>query len=462
MSWFKRPDVWFLLAVVVLVVGGAHFINNPQCRSLDDRDWRWFAKLGTWQAHFDCLSAVCGAGLLTTNFEEHYTPAGRWALLGLGVAGALLYVTAGLAAIRRLRTACEQTAPLPPTWVVPLLLLALVAISIPAVAGLECLAAGRDAWSAADGWSGSACRAVSATASLGWLPGHPPRSAMWVYATMAFIGGLGWTVWLLPAAPFRRRYLSVWRLLLWVGGYAAFLVLMAGLIFLLESPRGGRQPTAESELLAAQPPAARFVRSLEQATCAAAAGIPTESLARRDVSDGTRLTLAGLMFVGPLGGAAGGGLTWTLLIWALLGGLAALFSRRPLDGTTLRCLLAGTGTTILLAALIAIIAIGILVIETQTASPYQSAPALAESLLDATSIVAGGNLSSGLTETVTDRNLSSGIRQPVDLYQYGMSWIMAGMLLGRLVPLFVLCQAARMKLPATAAPQPPPAAPAHG
>mgnify|MGYP007051597327 CR=1 FL=1 len=42
---------------------------------------------------------------------------------------------------------------------------------------------------------------------------------------------------------------------------------------------------------------------------------------------------------------------------------------------------------------------------------------------------------------MTDRNLSRGIRLGVDLYQYGMVWLMAAMLAGRTLPLVVLSRA---------------------
>lgn len=50
------------------------------------------------------------------------------------------------------------------------------------------------------------------------------------------------------------------------------------------------------------------------------AGLPTEQLGDRGVSEGTKLVLCGVLLVGGLGGSAGGGLKWTLVLWALAAG----------------------------------------------------------------------------------------------------------------------------------------------
>jgi hypothetical protein len=85
-----------------------------------------------------------------------------------------------------------------------------------------------------------------------------------------------------------------------------------------------------------------------------------------------------------------------------------------------------------------VVALGLLLIENWTASRFQPPPTFADALLDACSAVAGGNLSGGLTESVTSRNLLSGIHQSVNLYPYGMTWLMLGMFVGRVLPLIVL------------------------
>ena len=262
-------------------------------------------------------------------------------------------------------------------------------------------------------------------------------------------------VWLLPLPHVRRKYLNAGRLLAWIAGYVAFLLLLAALVFTLEAPRGARAQPTDEATLTGQPGGPRFARSLIQTACAATSGTPTETMADQGVTEGTKVVWSVAMLVGPLGGAAGGGLTWTLATWAALGGVATLFGRRrPVHPATLRCMLAGAACLAVLLVLVIVAAFGLLTLEAQATSPYQRAHTFADALLDATNAVAGGNLSSGLVETVTDRNLSSGIRQRVDSYQYGMVWLMAAMLLGRLAPVFVLCQAAtvRLSVPADDAP----------
>ncbi|MCK4341785.1 MAG: hypothetical protein KAY37_08695, partial [Phycisphaerae bacterium] len=85
---------------------------------------------------------------------------------------------------------------------------------------------------------------------------------------------------------------------------------------------------------------------------------------------------------------------------------------------------------------------GLLFIEASTASAYQSPPTCADALLEAASAVGGGNLSSGLTTTVTSANLSRGIHQSVDLYQYGMLWLILAMFVGRTLPIVILARCA--------------------
>lgn len=474
MKWLSRPDVWFILAVLLLAAGGATLLNTRACKSLDERDWQYYTKMNAWRSTCDAVSATCGVGLLMYDLEEEYTPRGRWLLTALGVAGALLFLAAAWQAAGRLRAACGERVPLPPIWSILVAFVILLGLSVPVVAGLEWLTAGNHAWPSENHWSGAAWRAMASFASLGWLPGSPPRSCTWIYAAVGLIGGLGWMVWLLPWGTMRRRCLYVPRVLALAGGYLASLLLLAALIFALEAPRGGRdqappgalpKPKAPAGLAGDSMPALalgdattgqRYARSLVQTVCASAAGIPTETMTDRNITEGTKVVLATTMLVGPLGGAAGGGIKFTLLIWVLSGTVAAFAARgRSIHPATFRCLLAGIACFGLLVLLTFAVALGLLIIETHTASLYQARPTFADAFLDAASAVAGGNLSSGLVEHVTARNLSSGIRQSVDLYQYGMAWLIAAMVLGRVLPLFVLCRMAGAKLHETRRGTPP-------
>ena len=450
MRWLKQPWLWFLLTVLLITASGGHLLNAPACKAHYDDDWHRYGEMNIWQALFDALSATCGIGLLTCDMDEEYTAHGRWILTGLGLVGAMCYLAAARQAARRLWSACGERVPLPGIWSILLLFLVLLVLCVPLTGVLEWLAGGGGTLDETT-W-----RAVSAAASLGWLPSAPAQSHTWIYAVVALIGGLGWMVWLLPVPAWRRRYLCVPRLLKLVGGYVLFLLLAASLIFVLESPRGERAGLVNEHSLTGQPPAGRYTRSLVQTACASTAGIPTENLADRNVTEGTKTILAAVMLIGSLGGSAGGGIKWTLLLWGLGGGAAVLFVRkRSTNPATTRCLLAGVGCLLLIVLLVAVTALGMLVIETHTASLYKSPPTFADAFLDATSAVVGGNLSSGLIQTVTSRKLSRGIRQDVDLYQYGMVWLMAAMLLGRVIPLFILCRAANVQFVDTAHGPPP-------
>ena len=69
----------------------------------------------------------------------------------------------------------------------------------------------------------------------------------------------------------------------------------------------------------------------------------------------------------------------------------------------------------------------LLIIEAGLGSRWELPPSFADAFLDASSAVGGANLSSGLTRSLTSAYLSSGIRQNVDEYQYGMTWLMLAM-----------------------------------
>jgi Trk-type K+ transport system membrane component len=509
LTWLRRTEVWFLLAVLGLTAVGALLLDNQVCRVLDEREWRWFGKMNAWQAVFDAMSATCGVGLLTGDVNENYTPLGRWLLSVLGIAGAVLYLTAALQLLGRLfgngesvpaaadpRVGRSSAGLLPRVQTVLISFFVLLAASIVFVVLLEWrISRGHD-WTSSGGFNGSAWRAIAAFASLGWLPGSPPRGCAWIYAVVALLGGLGWAAWLSPLRLSRRpaatgRYGGCfWAIVGVAVAYLAFLAITAGAICCLEAPReahgrADQGPSAEAAAAAAaaaaeadrwlevgstaltgQPITTRYVRSLVQTVCASGAGIPTERFADRHATDGTKVVLSATMLVGPLGGGAGGGIKLVLLVW-VVGAVVGVLRRRRVTGETalpladaggapllsgvdqvaVRCLLAGIGTLVSVVLLALLVAIGLLVLENYSATTSQLRPTFADALLDASSAVAGGNLSSGLAQAVMSRMLFRGIQQNVDLYQYGMAWLMLAMLLGRLLPLLVLGRVARVRLP---------------
>jgi Trk-type K+ transport system membrane component len=295
------------------------------------------------------------------------------------------------------------------------------------------------------GFSDAAWQASAAFASLGWTREPEAALAAWPVAIVALVGALGWATWIVVVPSWRRRYVAVRGLCWVVCGYVVFLLVAAALVCALEGPRAGpRGVERQSEHLADQPLSERSARGLTQIVCASGAGLPTEALSDRGVSDGTKMTLAAVVLVGGMAGAAGGGVKWPLVLAAVGGVALALRHRRRKDAqlTTSRYALAGGACLLLMLTLATIVALGLLLIENHTASPYQPSPTFADAFLDASSAVGGANLSSGLTARVTSRNLLTGMRQAANLYQYGMAWLMLAMLAGRVLPLLVVCRIA--------------------
>jgi len=469
-------SLWLPLALLVASQYGARWLQNPQCLALSERDRGSYGELPVWKANFDALSAVCGVGLLTNDLKDDYTPTGRWVLAGLGVAGALLYLAAARQVLVRLWAADEGgnvPATLPEAAAVqwpsrPAILGAFLALLV-VLHPLPWLVARSGGLSYETG----AWNAVAALASLGWLaPGTDPK-AFWIYGLLGLVGALGWTIWLVPLRLVWRKNAAVpqasslrdphlgrlphgWgaRSALALGAYLVLLVGAAALITALEVPRGQPHPggaspasatATKSERLALQPPQERFFRSLVLATCTATTGHATEPIADRGVSDGTKFVLSALQLIGGAGGSPGGGVKWLVLLWALSGltVVVGLGGGRARQDRARRFWLAGVACTSAVLALTLVTALGLQIIEARVASTYQAPPTFADTLLEASSATAGGGLTTGLTATITSFNLSRGIRQNVDLYQYGMSWLLAAMLLGRVLPIWVLaCVAA--------------------
>jgi Trk-type K+ transport system membrane component len=434
----KRVDLWFLVALLTITAAGAVVLAQTDAVDADVRQLSYTRHF--WQVTFDALSASCGVGLLTYDFQEHYTPLGRWILSALGVGGALLFVAAVAQAARRMQSADSSARVLHPLIVV------VVFVTGAVIAAAVVLVATRFEHIPENCW-----RVLAAFSSLGWAGevGEAEHGlAAWPLAVLAWVGALGWPVWLLIVPPLSKRYVHIRGVLAMLGSYTLMLLVAALLMSALESPRGTASRSTSNPTLSGQPWPTRFARSLVQTAAASGAGVPTESLVGRDVSDGTKLTLSGLLLVGGLSGSASGGVQGTLLLWALAGAAAALgwLGRGKTGGApgsrlstdVARLMHAGLACLSLTVLLTLIVAVGLLLIENWSASSYQPPPSLADALLDASSVVAGGNLSSGLIEAVTSRNLLSGIRQSANLYQYGMAWLMLAMLAGRVLPLVVL------------------------
>lgn len=432
MRHLKRPDLWFLLAIVAVTIAGAVLLARADATDAESR--RLSYDRHYWQATFDSLSAACGVGMLTYDFHENYTPRGRWILTAIGVVGALLFLAAVTHAARRMQAADAQRRVPHPLLVVGFFLIVEVAALGVYVVAMRMSGSGGEL-------PENLQHGVAALSSLGWASDSQQGVAAWPLALLAWIGAIGWPIWLLTIPALTRRFVHLRATLAILGAYVTFLLLAALLIATLETPRGtAPRPQSAPTLMSGEQFSARFVRGLVQTVSASAAGMPTEPLEERSVSDGTKVTLALLMLGGGLGGSATGGLQLPLLLWALGGAAAALGwlgARKPAPDVA-RWMHAGLACAVLLLLIVLVVAGGLLLLENATASAYQPPPTFADALLDATSVVAGGNLSSGLTDAVTGRNLVAGLGRASSVYQYGLGLLMIAMLAGRLLPLAIL------------------------
>lgn len=427
----RWPALRLAVSLLVLAAAGAVLLAQPACVPLDEREARFFVSRHYWQCAFDALSAVCGAGLLTYGFERDYTDTGRGVLTGLGMIGALLYMAAWLRVLRVWQTRSGLIAP--HAMVVTGVFLALQAATL-AVAWLV-------AWlrSAADDPLRPVWLAAAGFSSLGWFAPRDGAEAV-TLALVATVGMLGWPVWLLAAAAWRKTLGAGRILAVPVAFFFAFLLAAAVLICVLEAPRGGVRPYEDTSLSGQTWPV-RFGRGLVQTAAAAGAGAATEPLADRGVSDGTRVVLAVVVVVGGFGGCAAGGIGWILVAGALGRAPRAATGAIPDGGGRIDAApwqRAALRVVVAMAAATLACAIGLLAIEGLTASRFQTAPTFAEALVDAASAVGGGGMTAGLTEAVTSRRLVSGIGLGINQYQFGMIWLMLAMLGGRVLPLAIL------------------------
>lgn len=438
MSRADRPHVWLATALLALAACGTVVLSLPA--SLTDRSertWSYFLGRHLLAAGFDSLSVACGAGLLTRDISKDYSTTGRWTLWTLGHLGALLY----LAAAARLMTRLRATDAPRPLATVRLALLSFLAAEAALI--LVVWVAGR-----------AVCQDVKldqvawlvggAFASLGIVERPTDAGTIAMLAVVSLIAAGGWPVWLCVVPFVARRVIRIGRVLRLAAGYGAFLVGAAVLLWILETPRGPLRAPPTQETLSQAPPGMRFLRCLTQTICASSAGIATEDLTAGAMRDASRGLLALIILIGPLGGSAGGGIKWLLFACAIAA--IARIERQPPDtphAQTSAAGSAGRGCLLAMGGAAALVVIGLLVIESFTASGFQPIPNLGDALLDACAALGGAGLSSGLTAAVTGPSLTRGLGLPLDLYPIGMLWLMLAMLAGRVLPLWLLLRWSR-------------------
>lgn len=431
MSFLRRPDGQFALGLLLLTMVGAVLLAQPAALTPSEQDLAYFGSRRLWRATFDALSAACGVGLLSNDFTTAYTDWGRWALTAIGLLGAILYLATTLRIARKFSVGQPRAAA-------ALVVFAFLLLASVAAGGLAHWAVrGAPAWSDVS-WS-----VLAAQASLGWpLPQNTPLTA-WTCAAAAWLSGSAASVWLasLFAAPNRGTRLAQW--LLAALGYSALLLLLAGVICALEAPRGAAQPSPTPLALSDSPLGQRFVRSANVVTLASGSGMPVAHVQEGGLRDGSKALLAVVVLVGGLDGALDGGLKLPMLLTALsAAGWALGRADRSADQpAVIRWHAVALASVFWLLLLTLLCAGGLLLIENLTASRFQPAPTFADALLDAAAAVGGAGLSSGLTATVTSPNLTSGLGLGLNLYQWGMTWLMLFMFVGRVLPVALLRRA---------------------
>lgn len=450
MNRLGRPDVWLPLALILTTIIAAFWLASPECSQINARDLEYYWARHYWMSAFNALSATCGVGMLAYDFGSEFTEQGRWVLTAAGLIGAVLFLAAAAQAVRRLHSTANRESVNVPH---PLLILSIFVCAAAFMTPLTWTIS----WVGGGGlnWPQAVRQSVAAFASLGWLEHSADHSVLWATAVVALLGGLGWPLWLAAIPAARRRYWQAHRPLVLAAGYIAFILLAALLFCVLESPRGGRTVRTGDPSLSAQQFAERYERSVLQTVLAATAGMPTENLSQNAIGDGSKMVLAAVVLTGGMGGSPTGGVKWPLMLIALSAGGATFLSRSRQvksgseqktgrDSAASAALFFRTAVRlcVLLVGWTTIVAIGLLIIEARTASAFQTAPTFADAFLDASAVVGGANLTSGLSATVTNPNLSSGMGQSVDLYHYGTIWLMLGMAVGRILPVLVLCRMA--------------------
>ncbi len=397
-------------ALLVLTACGAALLISPTFAPGDARELQAFGQRRLWQAAFDALSATTCGGLTSRSFAEAYSSAGRGMLALLSLCGAAVCVCTAAylqGSIVARPNAVLRGAPHPLACLAAFLGLQLLICGVFATLGNAALPPGD-----------AVTRGVLAFCGVGIDWAQPSDTLLTATLAAGWLGAAGWPIWMLCFHAARRN-ISARRLGLTLALQIGVLTLATAILAGLEAPRGA-EPHSRGAPVSAD--AARLAR---QTLSTAGAGMGTLDLVDRGVSDGTRAVLALLTLLGGIGGGVSGGLTLLYLLQV------------PLRGAV--CVVGGW------FGLAACVAIGLLLIENVSGSRYQARPTFAAALLDASSALAGAGLSAGVTATVTDANLASGMRQSggpdqVNLYPLGMSWLMLAMLVGRILPLVLLAK----------------------
>ena len=142
MKRLMRPEVWFLPALLGAAVLGAVLLSDGANITAGENEIKHHRARHQWESAFDALSAVCGVGLLTRDFEADLTSRGRWTLTAIGLLGAVLFLAAAAQAAQQLREAAGGPRLPSAALAVGVFLLALLP-GVPLVWGVERAAGSR-------------------------------------------------------------------------------------------------------------------------------------------------------------------------------------------------------------------------------------------------------------------------------------------------------------------------------
>lgn len=426
----RSIGIRYLLALIVLSAAGVALLSPADCTVRDARDLQFFTGRHYWELSFDSLSVAAGVGMVSKDLSEQYTPRGRWTLLGIGVVGSLLTLTTMAAIVRRLQPWGDRTAPrLRTIFAAWLAWQAVLFGGLHAAAVANCPTVS---------WSESLWLVGNAFNGIGLTPGVLDSGTGMTAAIIGLLGSLGWLFWLLPVAWMRNLRGLPWTRFAKSGvGFVAVLGVIIACVTTFESSRGESRGGADDPSIGAQATSARAVRCAVQVVSAATAGLPTEPLGETGMRDASKAILAIVVMVGGMLGSSMGGLQW----WVLALAITATMRERSVDARAFELRRAALRCFSAIVVLVAVVALGLLLIESIVATRFQRPAAFADALLDAASATCGANLSSGLIRDLISRNLVRGLNMPFDLFYLGLIWTMLAMLVGKVLPIWILASA---------------------
>jgi trk system potassium uptake protein len=415
----RHPSVWFVVAgfAGLILVGTVLLMLPLATRAPGGAEWS--------TALFTATSAVCVTGLIVVDTHDNWTPFGQAVILLLIQLGGLGFMTSSTILLlvfgRRLSLGqrvmmTESLGQLGSQRLRPLVVrIVLATIAIEAVGAMILVALLESDSEGVNGrelWRGLFI-SVSAFNNAGFdieggfrsLAGHQGNVALLgAVAALITLGGTGYVVWA-DVVRARRwgRMAPETRVILG----ATSLLLAGGTALLLLSDLGGEGAFASVA------PAQAATSAAFMSVSARTAGFAVFDLAV--LSDGGRLVMMALMFVGGAPGSTAGGIKLTTLVVLVFAIMSALRQREQVV-VGRRSVALGT---VQRAAAVAALATAVVFGQTLLLAMFSGFP-LSDVLFEATSAFATVGLSTGITPK---------LEVPAQLV------LVVGMFIGRLGPL---------------------------